>query len=409
MFVLQVCMILFPAQLDCGKLTELRYEEMERAVTYLTFDENLQFRTLGNAYNRIFNRINGKWIGDINRLQAYSNKINEALFDKKELDEITSIGNEYKLNPIYRQKLISTLRNAYMHSIEKEHNTIGFVNFRNFMNALNIKPLTVRVLQSSKFRELPSYVHLLVTMSKIMAHPFIFSDTSSCADSFWNNETFAVPKYYSEVMTNKNSYFVFKILYEGSYLLAECLNYLARSSEIQYLKPNATQMKHLCSLMNEWNFIPWTLPKSQVKDIPMLMDIITVYDKALTATFRVVLRRLLFSENFMAELHSKFIFTVLQDDHIHFNNFSGYEEQFMIMKKILKRMFRFFALPMIRNGRVAFKEIVRLIHEKNGSRLLQSVSEYDPVADFPPLDNNYFTMLLDILSEIGASDIRQKN
>ena len=401
--------LLLVSRLDCVKLNELRYEEMEQAADYLTFDEKLQFRSVGRPYNRIFNRINGKLIGDISKLEKYSSEIDRSLFAAQELDEIVAIGNEYKLNSLYRQKLINILRNAHLQTVDTQNDSdrnTTFINFRNFMDALNIKTITVNeyIYHPQVLLLQPPYIQLLVIISRIIAHPFVFSSTSSNTTSrslhtHWNNQSFLAVKYYSEVLANENAYFVFKIIYDHCYMMAslDYITYLPRSSEIQYLQPGIKQMKQLHTLMDKWNFIPWSLPPSQIVDIPMLMDIITVYDQAMTVTFGTVLRRYLFSENFMVELHSRFIFTILKDDHIHFDHFDGYPAQSMIMRKILRRMFRFLA-PAMNNAHPALRETAELIYKKNGSCFLRGLLEFDAHADI-----RYHALLIDILNEMNTT------
>ena len=397
---------------DCVRFTQLSYDAMEHTAQYLSFGENLRIRTLGSAYNRIFNIMHGELIDDVSELEAYSSVIDQALFRQKDLDRIFRIGKKYKLNPLYRLKLVNSLRNAYLHSIVSLDTNITVINFQDFMNGLNIKPMTVEEYERPKFKELPPYIQILIIMSRTIAHPFVFSDTSPnttsrSIDNYWNNQSFLAVKYYKNVIINRDSYFVFRIFYDHCYMEAAHFDHLPRWREMPYLPQGSKRIKLLHTLMNEWNFIPWSLPQEVIANNSMLMSVIFLYDMTISVTFWTVLRRYLFSENFMAELHSRFIFSILRYEHIHFDNFDGYQEELMIMRRILKRLFRFLALPSV-HEHVAFRQIVELIYRKKGSCLLKIVSEFDPVSDFPPLDLSYLTLLINILTELNATDCTRK-
>ena len=391
------------------------------SANFLTLTEELTVRLVSRRFNYVFNRPDHhrKLIDDIQALEMCSKTIFNQRLHPKLIKQIKQIHYDYNLEPLYRQKLVYILRSFYFHSKLAPNSSIGLWNLRTLMNSLHILPINCKELSDEELWALPSHIQLLLIMSRSIAHPFVYSnarilsddrnETASSllemgsVDKLYFNYSFGVTNYYGVYPEGfPADYIVFKIIYDHSleYSTFGENSYLPNMDELTYLNGSRwRQMVRFQFLMDKWHYIPWNLPKVEIADSAMVRSVIHAYDSILDITFTILLADYYFDDAFFIDMHEKFIWTLLENENASFTDLGEVPRLFEVFRDILKRV-----LVNLVTYPAEFRKVVRMIYERDGELILESLAEF-----IAACDNGYYYVLMDVLMEIDSEKFQKLN
>jgi len=200
----------------------------------------------------------------------YALKVHKKPFNIWNITTIKDIYDTSKFTSLYASTLPTIISLSYsridmFNPQSLKHAQIGIRNFKIFMDALHIKPMTIAELDNPEFLDLHSILQLLILSSRSIVHSYAFSDI------------FDQPKkaYYQSINTPSSELYpwlnpkhvdsdcaldVWKIIYWHSY------DYLSeRKDEIGINLPGLDSLwdyerdghTFVTDLINKFGFIPW--------------------------------------------------------------------------------------------------------------------------------------------------------